>query len=254
MVDGRIEPSDIVFEHLDRCLVCRACETACPSGVNYHALIEAVRPQVAEAALGKGKHMRSGALEWLVGGILPHPSPGGGGDDAAENCTAIGAWRRGEKAGAAAAAGRDESAPHPKRVTQNFLFYACRRPAHRGGVTLLRGCVGERGVRGAHGINRACVDVLTRNGFDVHLLAAGGAEPCCVRLAAHTPTIPMRRRISRCKWWMRLDRQGGDFFITPIAGLRSAAQEPGQGAYRFPRIRRQGCGIVSRMQDVSMNS
>src|SRR3954447_9802886 len=45
-VDGRIASSDVVFEHLDRCLVCRACETACPSGVDYHALIEAVRPRV----------------------------------------------------------------------------------------------------------------------------------------------------------------------------------------------------------------
>src|SRR5271154_2130142 len=53
LVDGRVElgqergGGDVVFEHLDRCLVCRACETACPSGVVYHELIEAVRPQVA---------------------------------------------------------------------------------------------------------------------------------------------------------------------------------------------------------------
>ena len=48
-VDGVIAPSQVVLGHLDQCLVCRACETACPSGVVYHDLIEAVRPQVAQA-------------------------------------------------------------------------------------------------------------------------------------------------------------------------------------------------------------
>ena len=32
--------------HLDRCLECRACETACPSGVEYHRLLDVGRPFV----------------------------------------------------------------------------------------------------------------------------------------------------------------------------------------------------------------
>lgn len=35
-----------VREHLDRCLTCRACETTCPSGVNYHRLVDIGREQV----------------------------------------------------------------------------------------------------------------------------------------------------------------------------------------------------------------
>jgi len=72
-VDGRVGISDVVFEHLDRCLVCRACETACPSGVQYHDLIEAVRPQVARAVLGEKKHVRSGMVQWAVKHVLPYP-------------------------------------------------------------------------------------------------------------------------------------------------------------------------------------
>lgn len=35
-----------VREHLDRCLTCRSCETTCPSGVNYHRLLDIGREQV----------------------------------------------------------------------------------------------------------------------------------------------------------------------------------------------------------------
>ncbi|MCX7969880.1 MAG: 4Fe-4S dicluster domain-containing protein, partial [Armatimonadetes bacterium] len=35
LAEGRIDPNESVLTHLDRCLECRACETACPSGVRY---------------------------------------------------------------------------------------------------------------------------------------------------------------------------------------------------------------------------
>lgn len=41
--DGRIDASPAVLEHLDLCLGCRACETACPSGVPYGAKLTATR-------------------------------------------------------------------------------------------------------------------------------------------------------------------------------------------------------------------
>ncbi len=40
VVDGRLGMTDGVRAHLDLCLDCRACETACPSGVKYGQLIE----------------------------------------------------------------------------------------------------------------------------------------------------------------------------------------------------------------------
>ena len=43
MADGRIDATASVVRHLDLCLDCRACETACPSGVVYHELIEQAR-------------------------------------------------------------------------------------------------------------------------------------------------------------------------------------------------------------------
>ena len=50
LADGVIEPTESVREHLDLCLDCRACETACPSGVVYHELIEETRSRLGTTA------------------------------------------------------------------------------------------------------------------------------------------------------------------------------------------------------------
>lgn len=41
--EGRLELDDAVHAHLDHCLDCRACETACPSGVEYGRVLEPFR-------------------------------------------------------------------------------------------------------------------------------------------------------------------------------------------------------------------
>ena len=41
--EGRVEIGDSFVKHMNLCLVCRACETACPSGVRYGELIESAR-------------------------------------------------------------------------------------------------------------------------------------------------------------------------------------------------------------------
>ena len=46
VADGRLEISDDFVEHMYCCVGCRACETACPSVLQFGKLIEAAREQI----------------------------------------------------------------------------------------------------------------------------------------------------------------------------------------------------------------
>ncbi len=181
VVDQRVNPSERVFEHLDRCLVCRACETACPSGVVYHDLIEAVRPLVAQRVLGEGKRVKSGVLQWMVGNVLPYPKRAAAAMVPLKVARKVGlgtlagkvaGWMGETMGGMAGMVAAEERAA-------DIAGFTPAAGEHRGTVIFLRGCVGSV-VSGA--VNAAAVRVLALNGFDVKLLAGEG---CCGALAAH---------------------------------------------------------------------
>ena len=63
--EGRAKISDSFIEHMFRCLDCRACETACPSGVHFGHMMEEMRGKIVEE---KSAH-------WLSRLILQHVFP-----------------------------------------------------------------------------------------------------------------------------------------------------------------------------------
>ena len=67
LATGRLEPGTSLVTHLDNCLGCRACETACPAAVPYGELIDAGR------ALLVARGVRPTAGRRLLGRLLQHP-------------------------------------------------------------------------------------------------------------------------------------------------------------------------------------
>ncbi len=69
--DGRLDLYGAAVTHIDRCLGCRACEAACPSGVPYGGLLESTRDHIEK------RHRRSLfqilLRRFAIEGIFPHP-------------------------------------------------------------------------------------------------------------------------------------------------------------------------------------
>ncbi|MBI2190848.1 MAG: 4Fe-4S dicluster domain-containing protein [Planctomycetes bacterium] len=71
VADGRLGISPTVARHLDLCLGCMACQTACPSGVHYGQLIEKAR-SVVEAQYSRPAVDR--LLRRAMAAVLPYPT------------------------------------------------------------------------------------------------------------------------------------------------------------------------------------
>ena len=69
---GRISATTAVVEHLDGCIQCRACETACPSNIAFGRIMERGRALVLRGGVGRvpfSWRLRAALADLL----LPHP-------------------------------------------------------------------------------------------------------------------------------------------------------------------------------------
>lgn len=70
LAEGRLDLDADAVRHLDLCLECRGCETACPSGVRYGQLIEKTRVYVNR---NWRRPLRERIRNRLIGAIFPYP-------------------------------------------------------------------------------------------------------------------------------------------------------------------------------------
>ncbi len=71
LAEGRLEMDRDAVRHLDLCLECRGCETACPSGVRYGRLIEHARGYIER---NWRRSMVQRLRNCIIGAIFPYPA------------------------------------------------------------------------------------------------------------------------------------------------------------------------------------
>ena len=215
---GRLPLGESFVTHIDRCLDCRACETACPSGVEYGKLVEAARAQIEQ-------NFRRPLMARTL--VYRHLLPFPGRIAAAARVVRFYQWsglqRLARGSGVLKLLGLAERERLMPRIEDEFFFRRLGQtfPAvgkQRARVALFAGCVAQ--VAFAR-LNEATIRVLQANGCEV-VVPAG--QLCCGALAVHAGERAAARELAR----KNMDAfQSGEFdaAVTNAAGCGSTLKE-----------------------------
>jgi len=236
LLEGTVTTDDPdVNEHIDRCLGCRACETACPSGVPYGQLLEATR---ATLAIGRPIPL----LARLVLAVFRRPLLLTPVMLASRLLAATPIPTLLSKAG-----GRLGFAMAMLASTARGLErgrYSPRGDDSNGSAAVLRGCVME-GLFSE--TNRATERVLVANGYK--LLAADG-QRCCGALHAHAGDLAGARDLAR-KNIAAFEKSGATFIAVNAAGCGAIMKEYGHLLRDDPEWNERAAATAARVRDIS---
>lgn len=189
--EKRIELDGTLHKHLDLCLTCRSCETACPSGVKYGALLDATRLEIA-AARQPGRPEKF--IRWLaLQQLMPRPGR-----------LKVLAWlgRVYQRLGLVKLVhslgflpgflqSLNDSIPPSNLQARRVPDQSASLEAGRGHVAFFSGCIQEAFL-GA--VNAATLRVLHENGYSVHIPAG---QTCCGAAHLHLADEINARELAR---------------------------------------------------------
>ena len=215
-----IGPSYI--EHIELCLACRACETACPSGVQYGRLVEAARSEIEarserplrERLLRKFVfgHLLQSPRTLKIAGALLYLYEESGLQRVARSSGLLRLFGK---------LGRLESLAPPAESPFFFSQIGKTFPPEgerRYRVAFLAGCIAN--VSFAR-LNEATVRVLQKNGCEV-VIPAG--QNCCGALHVHSGLRDEARKLARNNIDVTLEGNF-DAILTNAAGCGSTLKE-----------------------------
>jgi glycolate oxidase iron-sulfur subunit len=171
-------PSPETVLHVDRCLSCLGCRTACPSGVDYARLVDTARVHIEKTYR---RPLMDRVTRWMIANVLTHPSLAKLGVVLARAFAPI-ATRLPGKLGVMARIATKSS----RNMTSATIS---ARTGRR--VALLRGCV-QQAL--APQIDEAVARILARRG--IALVPLDGAD-CCGALPHHLGREEQARAMAR---------------------------------------------------------
>lgn len=221
LAEGTVAPTDAVKRHLDLCLDCRGCETACPSGVVYHELIEDARARMSasEKLTAQGRFMR-----WVFFNVFVHPTRLKLALFPARLMQKIGLYGLLRKSGAfrvlpGQLRKMEEMLPERGRLWPTPLPARVQaKGAMKKRAAFFAGCIGAVMF---DEVNRKAIDLLAACGADVVTPAGQG---CCGAIhhhnGAHHPAEEMAKR--NIDEFLRADV---DYVVTDVAGCGAMLRE-----------------------------
>ncbi len=246
--EGRSEVSPDYIEHIELCLACRACETACPSGVQYGRLIEGALAQI-ESSVQRSLPQRF--LRWLAyDKVLRSPFMLGAAGLGLLFFRRSGLEAMMRNTGFLAGLGRigDLAQLAPKAQAPFFfssigkVFPAEGETKHR--VALMAGCM--QNVFFSR-LNEATVRVLRKNGCEVTVPAG---QECCGALQVHAGLRAIGREQAK-KNIVALASGNYDAIITNTAGCGSVLKEYPDLFEHDPEWHERARSFSNKMRDVS---
>jgi glycolate oxidase iron-sulfur subunit len=245
--DGRLELGDGFVTHIDRCLDCRACETACPSGVEYGKLVEVARAQIEQHYT---RPLASRVTrDFVYRRLLPYPR---------RIARAARLLRIYQRTGLAALArgtgilkllGLDDRERLLPKIDREFFFAELGQTfpaqgARRARVAFFAGCVAQ--VTFSE-LNRATIRVLQANGCEVVVPAA---QVCCGALPAHAGVREVARDLARSNF-AAFPVENFDAIITNAAGCGSTLKEYTHLFAVDDPAHEQAAKFAAKMRDVT---
>lgn len=242
--EGRIDLDGAFQEHLDLCLGCRACETACPSGVQYGLLLEGARHAIAEEEpQSSGERL----LRWAaLRQLLPHQGRLRAMARLLWGVQKLGLDRLAKRIGVIPQSmqGLVDLLP-PLRLNQ----VATTQPApaigeKRGAVALLYGCVQDAFLSG---VNAATVQVLQRNGYEVHFPQG---QNCCGAAGLHMGEVAEAKALAR----QNIDACSDRAYVAIISnagGCGATLKEYAHLLADDPAYAQKATEFVAKVQDIS---
>ena len=235
-LEGTLAIDDPSLEtHIDRCLGCRACETACPSGVPYGHLLEATRATMAE-------HRRLPVVARLILWVFARPV-------SLTIAMALSRVLRATRIPALLSRvnGRLGFAMAMLASTERrggASSYDARGDGTRGTVAVLLGCVMEGLLSAA---NRATERTLVVNGYS---LTDAPGQRCCGALHAHAGDLRGARELARANI-VAFEDAGAEYICVNAAGCGAMMKEYAHLLADDAGFAERAARVSSRVRDVS---